>query len=200
MLFRGVELKQAMNLIGDQPGVWDYIEGNTPPSLRHKFNMTLVPKAAGSSMLLRFMKECLIPDLDSRIELQRLYPLYCAWCYANMNSPVTLTTYKKLLKEFVTKFQGMRIKMDNYVQYLQGAQVRIPRSAPPAGKNAAALPETTADPTLNVEASNETFDPGVAPQTTDPATGSIAEPPTAGPQPRRFKDFAVRIFGGKGGE
>jgi Rha family phage regulatory protein len=127
MKFRGVKCNQTVKMITGEPGVWDYIEGNVPETLRHKFNLMKVPKLAGSPMLLRFMNECLIPDPESKIEVQRLYSVYCAWCFANMNTPLSVTSYRQLLKGFSPNFEGMTVKMENYVPYLIGAKIRIPR-------------------------------------------------------------------------
>ncbi|MCX5819744.1 MAG: phage antirepressor N-terminal domain-containing protein [Deltaproteobacteria bacterium] len=174
MRYRGIELNQTAKQIGGQPGVMDYVEGNVPESLRHTFNMMRIPKAAGRTMLLRFMNECLIPDPDSRVETNRLYPVYCAWCFANMNSPVPITSYRKLLKEYISNFDGMSLKMDNYVQYLTGGKVRIPKEIDRTTESQDKLPAETI----------------VAPP---------AEPP-AEPQPRKFAGLTSRFFGRKEGE
>lgn len=192
MKYRGVDLNQTTRLIGSTPGVQDYIEGNVPESLRRTFNMMRVPKAAGGAYLLKFMKECLIPDPESRIETQRLYSVYCAWCFSNMSSPLRNLTFRQMLKDFLPllDFKGTSVKSEHYVHYLFGTKVRIPQENSPAPAVKPELPAETA-----AETRPETIAETIA---AEPAEAPIKT--SAEPKPRRFADFADRIFGGKGGE
>jgi hypothetical protein len=127
MRFKGVELNIEKRQAIGHSSVQNYVEANVPETLRQTFDQMFVSKAAGAPMLLRFMNEVLLPDPDAKIEVQRLYPVYCAWCFTSMHSPVPITSYRKLLRGFLPKFKGMNYKTEQYVQYITGARVRMPK-------------------------------------------------------------------------
>lgn len=111
------------------PGLLDFVEGNLPESLCYKFNEKRIPKAAGTTMVLRFMNKCLVPDPEGRIETEQLYRVYCAWCFANLHTPLRITSFKQLIRDFAYNFHDMIVRTENYVQYLYGAKVQIPQES-----------------------------------------------------------------------